>query len=48
LHATATFDAGTSHDAPASNGEVMRIASEIFGYGEPEEPAAARRKRFNP
>jgi len=42
---TATFDAGTSFDEPADDGEVLAIASEVFGYddpaeGGPEEPAA--------
>jgi len=35
----ATFEAGKSHDVPASDGEMMRIASEVFGYDDPAEPA---------
>lgn len=37
---TASFEAGTSQDAPAGDAEVSRIACEVFGYDEPEEPAA--------
>jgi len=38
---TATFKAGISHDAPADDGEVARIACEVFCYDdEPEEPVA--------
>ena len=36
---TATFNAGTSDDIPASDEEVTRIACEVFGYDEPDEPA---------
>jgi len=36
---TATFDAGTSFDEPAADGEVLAIASEVFGYEDPAEPA---------
>jgi len=38
---TATFEAGLSHDVPAGDGEVMRIASEVFGYDGPEQPEAS-------
>ena len=37
---TATFNAGSSHEVPAGDGEVTRIASEVFGYHDPAEPAA--------
>ena len=37
---TATFKAGTSYDVPADDGEVTKIAAEVFGYDEPEQPAA--------
>ena len=40
----ATFEAGTSHDVPAADDEVLAIACEVFGYdypaeGGPGEPA---------
>ena len=38
---TAIFKGGVSHDVPAEDGEVMKIASEVFGYDEPDEPAAS-------
>ena len=38
---TANFEDGTSHDVPAGDGEIMRIASEVFGYDEPDEPTAS-------
>jgi len=37
----ATFEAGTSHDVPADDGEVMKIASEVFGYDDPAEGGPA-------
>ena len=37
----ASFEAGTSHDVPAGDDEVTRIASEVFGYDEPDEPTAS-------
>lgn len=41
---TTTFDGGMSDDVPAEDHEVMKIASEVFGYEDPaeesEEPSA--------
>jgi hypothetical protein len=37
---TATFKGGMSHDVPAGDDEVMRIASEVFCYDDETEPAA--------
>ena len=34
---SAAFKAGTSHDVPADDGEVTRIACEVFGYDAPAE-----------
>jgi len=36
---TTTFVGGVSHDVPAEDDQVMRIASEVFGYDDPAEPA---------
>ena len=38
---TATFEGGTSHDVPAEDDMVTRIAGGVFGYDEPDEPAAS-------
>ena len=37
----ATFEAGTSHDVPADDGEVLAIACEVFGYDYPAEGGLA-------